>query len=70
MRYSQPNMITLHLSLVTGDKTLCVSPSGLTSFYSICPDGWKPCEFCSVDAAEAFIAKYFPSDPVYVATSL
>ena len=63
-------MITLHLSLITGDKTLCASPSGLSEFHSICPDGWKPCEFRSVDAAEAFIAKHFPSAPVYVATSL
>jgi hypothetical protein len=63
-------MITINLSLITGDKTLCTSPSGLSEFHSICPHGWTPCDFRSVDAAEAFITRHFPSAPVYVSTSL
>lgn len=63
-------MITINLSLITGDKILYASPSGISEFYSICPPGWTPCEFRSVDAAEAFIARYFPSAPVYITSPL
>jgi hypothetical protein len=63
-------MITLHLSLITGNKTLFTSPSGVAAFHSMCPPGWQPCEFRSVDAAEAFIARHFPSAPVYITSPL